>query len=58
MRIRSKSRVIDPTKVVRPALQDAASTAGPLLTAEAAVADHSDKDSAPSLAGGIVGNGF
>lgn len=36
------SAVIDPTMVVRSALQDAASVAGLLLTTEAAVADHQD----------------
>jgi len=34
-----QSGVIDPTKVVRSALQDAASVAGLLLTTEAAIAD-------------------
>src|SRR3546814_7660103 len=34
-----QSGVIDPTKVVRTALQDAASVAGLLITPEAAVAD-------------------
>jgi chaperonin GroEL len=53
-----RSGVIDPTKVVRSALQDAASIAGLLLTTEAAVADHSDNDGAPSMSGGIGGNGF
>jgi chaperonin GroEL len=53
-----KSGVIDPTKVVRSAIQDAASIAGLLLTTEAAVADHTDQDRTPSMAGGIGGNGF
>jgi len=54
-----KSGVIDPTKVVRSALQDAASIAGLLLTTEAAVAEHSDdKGAVPSMSGGIGGNGF
>lgn len=34
--------IIDPTMVVRSALQDAASVAGLLLTTEAAVADHQE----------------
>ena len=38
--------IIDPTKVVRTALQDAASVAGLLVTTEAMVADH-PKDEAP-----------
>jgi chaperonin GroEL len=37
-----QSGVIDPTKVVRSALQDAASVAGLLLTTEAAIADAVD----------------
>jgi chaperonin GroEL len=36
--------VIDPTKVVRSALQNAASVAGLLLTTEAMVADQDDDD--------------
>ena len=43
-----KSGIIDPTKVVRTALQDAASVAGLLITTEAMVADKPEKkDSAP-----------
>jgi chaperonin GroEL len=34
--------VIDPTMVVRSALQDAASVAGLLITTEAAIADHGE----------------
>jgi chaperonin GroEL len=54
-----QSGVIDPTKVVRTALQDAASVAGLLITTEAAVADLGD-DSAgmPAMAGGMGGMGF
>jgi len=51
--------VIDPTKVVRTALQDAASVAGLLITTEAAVADLGDDSaSAPTMAGGMGGMGF
>ncbi|MFC4255714.1 chaperonin GroEL [Altererythrobacter xixiisoli] len=51
--------VIDPTKVVRTALQDAASVAGLLITTEAAVADLGDDSaSAPATAGGMGGMGF
>jgi len=51
--------VIDPTKVVRTALQDAASVAGLLITTEAAVADLGDDSaSAPAMAGGMGGMGF
>jgi chaperonin GroEL len=53
-----KSGVIDPTKVVRSAIQDAASIAGLLLTTEAAIAEHGDKDATPSMAGGIGGGSF
>jgi chaperonin GroEL len=42
--------VIDPTKVVRTALQDAASVAGLLITTEAAIVDKpEDKSSAPAM---------
>ena len=37
-----KSGIIDPTKVVRTALQDAASVAGLLITTEAMIADKPD----------------
>jgi len=51
-----KSGVIDPTKVVRCALQDAASIAGLLITTEAAVADHpQDGPAMPGLSGGGMG---
>jgi len=39
--------IIDPTKVVRAALQDAASIAGLLITTEAMVAERPSKDTAP-----------
>jgi chaperonin GroEL len=48
--------VIDPTKVVRSALQDAASVAGLLITTEAAVADAAeDKAATPAMGGGGMG---
>jgi chaperonin GroEL len=48
--------VIDPTKVVRSALQDAASVAGLLITTEAAVADlPEDKPAMPAMGGGGMG---
>ncbi len=48
-----KAGVIDPTKVVRSALQNAASVAGLLLTTEAAVAEKPEKKSnAPAMPGG------
>src|SRR5690606_10259911 len=46
-----KDGVIDPTKVVRAALQDAASIAGLLITTEAMVADKPEKK-APAMPGG------
>jgi chaperonin GroEL len=51
-----KMGVIDPAKVVRTALQDAASVAGILITTEAAVADAPKKTSAG--AGGMPGGGM
>jgi len=53
-----QSGVIDPTKVVRIALQDAASVAGLLITTEVAVAEFTDESSTPSMTGGGVGRGF
>ncbi|WP_186387008.1 MULTISPECIES: chaperonin GroEL [unclassified Stappia] len=48
--------IIDPTKVVRTALQDAASIAGLLITTEAMVAELPKKDSpAPAMPGGGMG---
>ena len=48
--------VIDPTKVVRSALQDAASVAGLLITTEAAVAElQEDEPDASATAGGGMG---
>ena len=48
--------IIDPTKVVRAALQNAASIAGLLITTEAMVAERPRKDSgAPAMPGGGMG---
>jgi chaperonin GroEL len=48
--------VIDPTKVVRSAIQGAASVAGLLITTEAMVAERPKKDSgAPAMPGGGMG---
>ena len=47
--------VIDPTKVTRYAIQNAASVAGLLITTEAMIADIPEKKSAP--AGGPGGHG-
>ena len=50
--------VIDPTKVVRIALQDAASVAGLLITTEAAISERpDDKPSMPMGGGGMGGMG-
>ena len=42
--------ILDPTKVVRVALQDAASVAGLLITTEAMVADRPEPKGAPARA--------
>jgi chaperonin GroEL len=47
--------IIDPTKVVRIALQDAASVASLLIITEAMVAERPKKDSQPSMPGGGMG---
>jgi chaperonin GroEL len=41
--------IIDPTKVVRVALQDAASVAGLLITTEAMIGDRPEPKSAPGM---------
>jgi chaperonin GroEL len=52
-----KDGIIDPTKVVRLALQDAASVAALLITTEAMVAERPKKDEAPAGGGGGGGMG-
>ncbi len=48
-----KAGIIDPTKVVRTAIQDAASVAGLLITTEAMIAELPKKDAPmPSMPGG------
>ncbi len=47
--------VIDPTKVVRIALQDAASVAGLLITTEAAISDKPEDKAAMPMGGGGMG---
>ena len=49
-----KAGVIDPTKVVRFALQNAASVAGLMLTTEAMVAEKPEKKKAPAMPGPIA----
>jgi len=51
-----KSGVIDPTKVVRLALQDAASVAGLLVTTEAMIAEKPDKKAPAMPPGGGMGD--
>lgn len=50
-----KAGIVDPTKVVRTALQDAASISGLLITTEAAIIEK--KDESPAGAGGMGGMG-
>jgi chaperonin GroEL len=50
-----KAGVIDPTKVVRSALQNAASVSGLLLTTEAMIADKPEKKAAGGAGGGMPG---
>jgi chaperonin GroEL len=54
-----KAGIIDPTKVVRYALQDAASVAGLLITTEAMIAEKPKKDAPamPDMGGGMGGMG-
>jgi chaperonin GroEL len=52
-----KAGIIDPTKVVRTALQDAASVAGLLITTEAMVAEKPEKKDHPSPAPDMGGMG-
>ncbi|WP_018127045.1 chaperonin GroEL [Balneola vulgaris] len=54
-----KAGVIDPTKVTRAALQNAASVAGLLLTTEAVISDKpSDDDDSAGMGGGMPGGGM
>jgi len=52
-----KAGVVDPTKVTRTALQNAASIAGLLLTTECMITDLPEKDKAPAGGGGGMGGG-
>ena len=53
-----KKGIIDPTKVVRTALQDASSVAGLLITTEAMVAELPKKKEAPAMPPGGGGMDF
>ena len=50
-----KAGIIDPTKVVRTALQDAASVAGLLITTEAMIAERPERKAPPMPGGGGMG---
>jgi chaperonin GroEL len=50
-----KAGVIDPTKVSRVALENAASIAGMLLTTECVITDTEEEGGAPSMGGGMPG---
>jgi chaperonin GroEL len=52
-----KAGIIDPTKVTRLALENAASIAALLLTTEAVVADKPEDNAAPAMPGGMGGMG-
>ena len=47
-----KAGIIDPTKVTRSALQNAASIAALFLTTEAVIAEKPEKEKAPPMPGG------
>ncbi|KFD40174.1 chaperonin GroEL [Schleiferia thermophila] len=51
-----ESGIIDPTKVVRVALENAASVAGMLLTTEATITEIPKKETAPAMPGGGMGD--
>ena len=48
--------IIDPTKVVRSALQNAASIAAMVLITESLVTDIPEKNAAPAMPGGGMGD--
>ena len=52
-----KAGIIDPTKVVRSALQNAASVSGLLLTTDVMIAEKPEKKEAPPMPGGAGGMG-
>ena len=53
-----KAGIVDPTKVTRSALQNAASVASTFLTTEAAVVDIPEKEAAPMAAPGMGMDGM
>jgi chaperonin GroEL len=50
-----RAGIIDPAKVTRSALQNAASVAALLLTTECAITDLPEKEKAPPMGGGMGG---
>ena len=52
-----KAGIVDPAKVTKSALQNAASIAGLMLTTEALVSESKEKDKAPAMPGGGGGMG-
>ena len=50
-----KAGIVDPAKVTRTALQNAASIAGLLLTTEVVIADRPEKEAPPAGPGGMPG---
>ena len=50
-----KAGIVDPTKVARTALQNAASISGLLLTTEALVTEIPEKEKTPQMPGGGMG---
>lgn len=52
-----KTGIVDPTKVTRSALQNAASVAAMVLTTESVVADEPEEDNGPAMPGGMGGMG-
>lgn len=53
-----KAGIVDPTKVVRTALQDAASIAGLLITTECAIVEKKEEDAGGAGAHGHMGGGM
>lgn len=52
-----KAGIIDPTKVVRTAIQDAASVASLIITTESVITDAPTKDGSPTIGGGGMQGG-
>ncbi|MFA5098545.1 MAG: TCP-1/cpn60 chaperonin family protein, partial [Candidatus Margulisiibacteriota bacterium] len=53
-----KAGIVDPLKVTRSALQNAASIAAMLLTTEALIAEKPEKEKAPAMPAGMPGGGY